>query len=40
MIGGYSPFRGRTYKKVMEENREAKITFEKPVWDEISTECK
>jgi serine/threonine protein kinase len=40
MIGGYSPFKGRTYKRIMNENKDAIIQFDKPVWDDISPECK
>jgi serine/threonine protein kinase len=39
MISGYSPFRGRTYEKIMEENKNAFILFDRPVWKSISEEC-
>lgn len=39
MVGGYSPFKGKTYAKIMQENKDAVILFEKAIWREISPEC-
>jgi calcium-dependent protein kinase len=40
MICGYSPFRGDTYQKIMEENKNALLSFDRSVWKEVSKECK
>jgi serine/threonine protein kinase len=40
MITGDSPFKAKNYQLILEENKRCNIDFAKPVWNEISFECK
>lgn len=39
LVGGYSPFKGRSYKAILESNKKGKIVFDKPVWKYVSKQC-
>ncbi|EAR95416.2 Serine/Threonine kinase domain protein (macronuclear) [Tetrahymena thermophila SB210] len=40
LVSGCSPFKGKTYKDVLENNRRCAISYDQPVWNKISDECK
>lgn len=40
LVSGSSPFKGRTYKDVLDNNRKCAITFDHLVWSKISDECR
>ncbi|EGR34230.1 protein kinase domain protein [Ichthyophthirius multifiliis] len=40
LVSGQSPFKGKLYKEVLENNRRCKISFESSIWNKISDDCK
>lgn len=40
LVSGSSPFKGRTYKDVLDNNRKCSINYDHPIWGKISDECR
>lgn len=40
LVGGYSPFRGNNFERVMKANSKAILEFSPVVWDGVSNNCK
>ena len=39
MVSGQSPFKGKTYKEVLENNKKCVIEYNTPAWQNVSNEC-
>lgn len=40
LIAGDSPFKAPNYQVILEENKKSNIDFSKPLWNDVSNECK
>jgi len=40
LVSGTSPFKGKTYREVLENNKKGNFSFEASIWTKISQECK